>query len=237
MLGWFLFFACLALFAPRVDTDSLAHTIYRPGSAVVQEIIQVFGTDIVLPGTVDDIDRKRLGGIVFADPNAMQKLEQIVWPHIRLEIQRMIGKIQDRWEAMKTQSYSHAPPTPINNTEDALAPNYWKWSKQTRPVIVVEAAVLLDAGWQDIFLDAVWVVTVPRSVAIQRITTRRNLTVTEAEKRIEAQFSRRGIGNIAQEVEKKVVTATIDNSGTLEQLKQNLERKLDDASAWYSRCG
>lgn len=55
-------------------------------------------------------------------------------------------------------------------------------------VMVVEAAVMTEAGWLDIF-DEVWVVFVPPEVARQRLMQRNNFSAEEAEKRIKAQIS------------------------------------------------
>jgi len=147
---------------------------------------------------------------VFADRQAMRKLELIVWPHVQKEIENLIQQYEKDWQATAADT-----------------------GKQF-PVVVVEAAVLLDAGWHDKFLDAVWVVTVPHDVAVQRLMENRSLTKEEAEKRIEAQSSRRGIGNIDEEIKKSVVTATIDNSGSLSDLKESLSIRLADETSWYT---
>jgi dephospho-CoA kinase len=64
-----------------------------------------------------------------------------------------------------------------------------------RPVVVLEATVLLDARWDDL-LDGLWVVTAPRNVALHRLIEKRGLTLLEEKKRLNAQESRRGIGNL-----------------------------------------
>ena len=136
----------------------------------------------------------------------MQRLERIVWPHVQSKIQAQIKKAKCEW-----------------NEKDGKS-----------PIVVVEAAVLLDAGWQD-FLDGVWVLSVSHQVALDRLQENRGLSADESEKRIVAQQPRRGIGNLNDEVEAHVVTAVIDNNGSLEDLKQRLAEKLQDPSAWYSR--
>lgn len=189
---------CLA----HIDSDKLAHTIYEKGSQAMSDVVAEFGADLI-DATSGEIDRRRLGTIVFSDIQAMRKLEQIVWPHVQAKIAAEIERAKDGFE-----------------------------NSQKTPVIVVEAAVLLDAGWQD-FLDGVWVVSVPPSKAIQRLQENRNLTVEDAEQRIAAQQSRRGIGNLEDEVRTKVVSAVIENSGSLEDLRERLAEKLNDRTAWY----
>lgn len=177
----------------------------------MEDVVNEFGDKILDSNAV--IDRQKLGSIVFADINAMKKLEAIVWPHVQKEIEQRIQKIRSDWLANQLSSQQET---------DSI-----------EPVVVVEAAVLLDAGWQNAFLDAVWVITVPNDVAMQRIMKTRGLSQEEAMKRIQAQNSRRGIGNMEEEVRNGVVTATIDNSGSLEDLQKSLSSKLSDKSAWY----
>ena len=46
--------------ADVIDTDSLGHRVYEPGSACFDEIVEAFGADVV--GAEDGrIDRKKLG--------------------------------------------------------------------------------------------------------------------------------------------------------------------------------
>eukprot|EP00754_Rhynchopus_humris_P015820 Rhum_TRINITY_DN14478_c0_g1::Rhum_TRINITY_DN14478_c0_g1_i3::g.90298::m.90298/K02318/COASY; phosphopantetheine adenylyltransferase / dephospho-CoA kinase len=54
-------------------------------------------------------------------------------------------------------------------------------------VLVVEAAILKEAGWENI-CDEVWAVVVPPSVAKERLMKRNSLTAEEAEKRIASQL-------------------------------------------------
>jgi dephospho-CoA kinase len=54
--------------------------------------------------------------------------------------------------------------------------------------IVIEAAVLVEAGWSTIF-DEVWVVHVSNQIARQRLMARNNLSEEEANRRINSQTS------------------------------------------------
>jgi hypothetical protein len=55
--------------AHHIDTDSLAHAVYQPGSKAVVEIGKEFGEHVVANGAVD---RKALGAIVFRDESKME---------------------------------------------------------------------------------------------------------------------------------------------------------------------
>ena len=55
-----------------IDADKVGHEAYTPDSEGWRKVISVFGQDIVGPDK--QIDRKKLGSIVFSDPNEMDKL-------------------------------------------------------------------------------------------------------------------------------------------------------------------
>ncbi len=71
--------------AHLIDADKVGHEAYEPGTKVWQEVVAAFGRDIV--GEDGGIDRKKLGPIVFGNPEALQRLNSIVHPRMR----EMIG--------------------------------------------------------------------------------------------------------------------------------------------------
>ena len=82
-------------------------------------------------------------------------------------------------------------------------------------IIVLEAAVLFEAGWQDLG-DEIWVVIVERATAIARAMQRDNMPQATAESRLNAQLSN------AERVARADVV--IDNNGTLEAMLEQLRR-------------
>ena len=54
----------------------------------------------------------------------------------------------------------------------------------------------------------------------------------EAQKRIDAQESRRGIGNLDDELKQGVVSRVIENTGTEQDLQEALQQAMDDPSSW-----
>jgi dephospho-CoA kinase len=64
-----------------LDADVLAREVVEPGQPALAAIVREFGSEVLQPdGT---LDRKRLGGIVFADPDRRRRLEAITHPAIR----------------------------------------------------------------------------------------------------------------------------------------------------------
>lgn len=74
--------------AQIIDADAIARQIVQKGQPALDEIISAFGKD-----TLDDkgeLNRKRLGGIVFADKEKLNMLNKITHKYIFAEMQRQI---------------------------------------------------------------------------------------------------------------------------------------------------
>lgn len=64
-----------------LDADALAREVVEPGQPALAAIAREFGPEVLrADGT---LDRKRLGAIVFADPERRQRLEALTHPAIR----------------------------------------------------------------------------------------------------------------------------------------------------------
>lgn len=63
-----------------LDADALAREVTAPGSETLARIVESFGSDLL--GPRGELDRARLGALVFDDPQARLRLEQIVHPAI-----------------------------------------------------------------------------------------------------------------------------------------------------------
>jgi dephospho-CoA kinase len=66
--------------AKIVDADELVHQVMDRGTPVWQAIVDTFG-EAVLDQT-GYIDRRKLGSLVFADPQALKHLEEMVYPAV-----------------------------------------------------------------------------------------------------------------------------------------------------------
>lgn len=83
-------------------------------------------------------------------------------------------------------------------------------------VVVLEAAVLLEAGWQDA-VDEVWTVVVAPEVAVARACARDGSTADDVRRRIDAQMS--------NEERRRHAQVVIDNSGDPETLLARVDRE------------
>jgi dephospho-CoA kinase len=79
--------------AKAIDADALVHELMEKGTPVWQAVVQEFSEDILGPD--GSINRKKLGGIVFADEAALRRLEAIVHPAVIARTEELIDGSQD----------------------------------------------------------------------------------------------------------------------------------------------
>jgi dephospho-CoA kinase len=75
--------------AEVIDADKVAHEMMRAGTPVHAKIIEAFGREIL--ASDGEIDRKRMGVLVFADPAALARLEALTHPATITAISHRIG--------------------------------------------------------------------------------------------------------------------------------------------------
>ena len=161
--------------AVLINADQIGHQAYTPHSEIWQEVVKAFGEEILQPG--GEIDRKKLGSIVFADPDQLTRLNQIMHPRMARMVAQQIQELREQGE----------------------------------DVVVVEAALLFEAGW-DSLVDEVWSTESPEESIIKRLQSRSGLSQEEAKKRIDSQMSAEERTSRSQVV--------VDNSGDLVELER-----------------
>ena len=82
-------------------------------------------------------------------------------------------------------------------------------------VVVLDAAVLIEAGWTDA-ADEVWVVTAPEGDVISRLQARNNLTEEQVRARLASQMS--------TEERVQYADVVVANNGGLEELQRDIEK-------------
>ena len=166
--------------AEVVDADAIGHGVYRAGTPGFASVVAAFGAVVIGPD--GEIDRKRLGPIVFADPARLAELNRIAHPLIRAEIERRI-------DAGRARNGLRA--------------------------VVVEAAILLEAGWRNL-VDEVWMVSAARRRVVDRLATGRGLEPADTEARMRRQMP--------DEERRAAADLIIENDGTLDDLRDALAR-------------
>jgi dephospho-CoA kinase len=76
---------------PIIDTDLIARELVEPGKPALHQIVSTFGTAIL-----DDnkrLDRKKLAQMCFSDEKLRRKLEAILHPAIRENMQQQLNEL------------------------------------------------------------------------------------------------------------------------------------------------
>jgi dephospho-CoA kinase len=82
--------------APVIDADKVGHAVYQPDGPAYPEMIAAFGEGILAPDRT--IDRKKLGPIVFADPEALKQLNGIMHPTMFTRMREMVAGMRAEGE-------------------------------------------------------------------------------------------------------------------------------------------
>lgn len=154
-----------ALGATVIDADSVGHAMLDQGP-VQEMLIRRFGTDILGPADEEGtrkIDRQALGTIVFIDEESRKALEEAMHPRMRTTFERVISRLAR--QVFPKPGALRLPP----------------------PVVVLDAAVLYEAGWDDL-CDLIIFVDAPRKDRIRRLKTQRNWDPDEMDRREAAQW-------------------------------------------------
>jgi dephospho-CoA kinase len=138
--------------AAIVSGDQLGHEALRQPE-IKAKVIERFGAGIA--NNDGEIDRRKLGTLVFADSRQLRALEAIVFPWIKGGLHQQIAAAQ---------------------------------GNPAFRLIVVDAAVMVEAGW-DKFCDKIVFVDAPREQRLARLAKHRGWTEKEVEARAMAQMS------------------------------------------------
>lgn len=75
-----------------LDADQVARAVVEPGTAGLSELVARFGLHILTDAGA--LDRKRLGAIAFAEPDARRALNAIVHPRIAARTQELRAALE-----------------------------------------------------------------------------------------------------------------------------------------------
>ncbi|KAG6837740.1 hypothetical protein H0H93_003542 [Arthromyces matolae] len=140
-----------------VDADVLARVVVQPGTKALKKIVKEFGTEILLQD--GNLDRKKLGEVVFNDEEKRKKLNAIVHPAVRWAILQRVMRL---W--MNSEKYC------VIDVPLLIESGLWRWMGQ----VIVVYSLRASSSSADIQL--------------QRLMNRDNSTREEALSRINAQI-------------------------------------------------
>lgn len=76
-----------------IEADKVAHELMSPGKTIYNAIIEHFGKDILMNDAPYEIDRKKLGDIVFSDKERLRELNSISHPLVKEQIKQTINNV------------------------------------------------------------------------------------------------------------------------------------------------
>ncbi|MCG3089381.1 dephospho-CoA kinase [Sporosarcina cyprini] len=171
---------------PIIDADEISRLVVEPGSPVLSEIKDAFGEDVIMED--GQLNRAKLGDLIFNDIEKRQQLNGIIHPAVRKEMLRQ----KEEWIAKGAST------------------------------VIMDIPLLFESRLQP-FVDRILVVSVTKDLQKSRLMARNGLSEDEAESRISSQ--------LPMEVKERGADAIIDNNGTLEATKQQLEAVLAEWKA------
>lgn len=167
---------------PVIDADQLAKKMSQSGTEGFQRIVSEFGSSVV--GVDGELNRKKLGEIVFKNRIHRKKLESILHPMIQDEVKRQKKTL----ESMGCE------------------------------LAVYDVPLLFEKKKSNEF-DAVVVVYTPEILQLERLVQGRKLSLEEAKSICRTQDS--------IEDKKRLADIVIDNTGTLEELRQKTSEMVE----------
>lgn len=164
-----------------LDADAYSRKTTAKNGPAIPAIKKAFGDDLV--NAEGELDRKKLGNIIFNDADKRRELNDIVHPLIR--------------EMM-------------NSDEQ-------KFIKEGH--VFLDIPLLFENGLNE-RCDVVVTVFVDRDTQLKRLTARNNLTIEEAEARINSQMP------LTEKVSRS--DYRLDNNGNLDALYEQIDRLLEE---------
>ncbi len=145
--------------AVAIDADKVGHEAFKPGTESWKEIIAAFGREVLTPG--GEINRQKLGEIVFGKPELLSRLNQVMHP-------RVYDMVKAQFEEYRQQGV--------------------KVVVLEAPLLVeasTKGASLIE------LVDEVWVTVASEATVVRRLEERSDLSREQALARIESQLSSR----------------------------------------------
>lgn len=164
----------VGLGAVVIDADKLGHMLLQPGTETYNELVSLLGKSILKPD--GQIDRGKLGQLVFANSTALAQLNQIMHP-------RMYELAREKIEHYRRQGVN---------------------------VVVLEAALLIEAGWRPL-VDRVWLTTASETTVVNRLKSARGLGEEQVLARLRSQMP--------QDEKARQADVIINTDCTLDELK------------------
>lgn len=143
-----------------IDADKVGHELLKPDTDTWREVVDAFGRQVLTPR--GEIDRGKLGKIVFGDPRARERLNGITHPRIRNWLKAEIEEHRRRGVKLLVLEVP----------------------------LLVEVPLALKAGQPSLSdeVDEVWITVAPETTVIRRLKARSGMSEEQTLARIRSQL-------------------------------------------------
>ncbi len=184
---------------PIWDADIYAREAVQPSSVIFETIVEHYGMNILLPN--GNLDRKKLGEIVFHNQDELRWLEQQIHPYVRDHFQQNIQQFALKDSELRNSSFIQASAQTTNQY----------------PTAILVVPLLFEVKMTDLITE-IWVVYASPQQQIERLIKRDRLSQEQAATRINHQLS----------IKKKCEQADVvlNNSTTKEALLSQVDSAI-----------
>lgn len=183
-----------------IDADKVVRQLQEPGGKLYKAIVETYGLDFIADN--GQLNREKLGALVFSDPKEREKLSNLQDEIIRTELydrrDDLLKKMTDKSVSKNFDSKSQGKNLSVNKP------------------IFMDIPLLIEYNYTG--FDEKWLVSLPEKIQLERLMARNKFTEEEAKKRISSQMP--------LSEKQKVADVILDNSGTIEALKKQIQREL-----------
>ncbi len=176
------------------------------GKSLISEFLKSLGAEVIDMDSIGkEIQNKNIGNVV-------EKIKKTFGSKFIKN-----GKIDRK----RLGNYVFSKPDALKKLNDIMIPLMTeqlkkileKKKKNGAKIVVIDAAILFEAGW-DKFADETWVVYTPKEKQLERLIKRERISEEEAKMRIEAQM----------DIREKMKRATyiINNSSDTDEVKEQV---------------
>jgi dephospho-CoA kinase len=162
-----------------VDADPIGHAALEQAE-ILQQVREAWAQRVL--DAKGEVDRKKLGAIVFASPVERARLERLVHPWIGERIREQMARLQ---------------------------------ADPGVPFVVLDAAVMLEAGWNKV-CDRLVYVHAPRVQRLARVAAQRGWN--------EQEFSQREHAQLPLTAKATLSDAAVDNTGPPDAIQEQVDR-------------
>jgi len=144
-----------------IDADKVGHEAFEPDTEAWREVVAAFGRQILTPN--GEIDRNRLGEMVFANPQALARLNRIMHPRIYARVKALIEEYRRQGVGVVVLE---AP-------------------------LLIDVPLSMKAGEPSLLdeVDEVWVTVAPESTVLKRLKKKLGLSESQSLARLRSQLS------------------------------------------------